>query len=414
MTTTRERHEQSTVPVLDAARAVASARRLAERYAAGAATRDHDRALPAREIADLAASGLLSITVPAMHGGPELPVAAVVEVFRLLGWGDPNIAQIPHSHFVFLNQLRLRGTHDQQALLFGEVLAGKVVANAQSEFGTKHVRDFRTTLTACGPSGASGSGRWLLNGEKFYCTGSLFADYLAVLCHRGPDGPLAVAWIPADAPGVELVDDWDALGQRTTGSGTVKLHDVVVTEEWVTGFSETFDGPTTYGAFAQVMHAAIDAGIARRALDEAAEFVRTASRPYPDAINTYGVERAAEDPLTVQAFGEMELACRGAEALLAEAARAIDRANANLTAASAVDASLAAAASRASTTKVSVEVTSRLFEVAGTRAAVGKLALDRHWRNARTHTLHDPAAWKVHHLGRWAVDATAPPRHGQL
>jgi alkylation response protein AidB-like acyl-CoA dehydrogenase len=110
----------------------------------------------------------------------------------------------------------------------------------------------------------------------------------------------------------------------------------------------------------------------------------------------------------------MELAVRSAEALLAEAARRVDEADADLTEASAAKASLAVAAARASTAKVSVDVTSRLLEVSGARSALTSTNLDRHWRNARTHTLHDPAAWKVHHLGRWAVDRTPPPRHGQI
>ena len=110
----------------------------------------------------------------------------------------------------------------------------------------------------------------------------------------------------------------------------------------------------------------------------------------------------------------MEVAVRGSEALLREAGRAVDNANADLTAESAGAASLAVAASRASSTAVSVEVASRLFEVAGTRSALDSLNLNRHWRNARTHTLHDPAAWKVQHLGRWVVDRTLPPNHGQL
>ena len=399
---------QAGVPMLTAQEAVAVARALAEQFAEGAAARDCRRTLPYEEVGALARSGLLAITVPPTYGGPGLPAATVAEVFRLLGWGDPNLAQIPHSHVVYLNQLRLRGTRAQQRRIYAEVLAGKMVANAQSEFDTKHVRDVTTTLRP------AGEGRWLLTGEKFYCTGSLFADYLAVLAHRGTDGPLAVAWVPSDAPGVERIDDWDAIGQRTTGSGTVRLRDVAVTDDGVTGFSETFEEPTTYGAFAQLLHAALDAGIARRALDEAAELVRTRSRPYPDAVATYGVERAADDPLTVRAFGEMELAVRGAEALLAEAARVLDAAEAALDEESAGAASLAVAAARASTTAVSVEVTSRLFDVAGTRAALAPLDLDRHWRNARTHTLHDPAAWKVQHLGRWAVGGVLPPRHGQL
>ena len=186
--------------------------------------------------------------------------------------------------------------------------------------------------------------------------------------------------------------------------------DVEVDDSRITPYALTFEGPQTFGAFAQVLHAALDAGIARAALDEAAEFVTTESRPYPDA----GVDRHADDPLVVQAFGEMELAVRGAEALVREAARAVDRADRALTARSAGAASLAVAAARAATTQAAVDVTTRLFEVAGTRSALDSLNLHRHWRNARTHTLHDPAAWKVQHLGRYALDGTLPPRHGQL
>jgi SfnB family sulfur acquisition oxidoreductase len=393
-----------TVPVLDTAAAVAAASGLAAAFAAGAAARDADRVLPHAELDRLSASGLLAITVPAEHGGAGVSTAALTEVVRFLAAGDPNIAQIPHSHFVYVNQLRLRGDAGQRARLFGEVLRGKRFGNAQTEFGTRHVRDFRTTLT---PDGA---GRWRLDGEKFYCTGALFAHWIPVLAHLGADGPMHVAWVRRDAEGVEVVDDWDGLGQRTTASGTVRLKQVQVTDDWITPYAVTFDGPQTYGAFAQVLHAAIDAGIARAALEEAAAFVREKSRPYPDA----GVERAADDPLVVHAFGEMELSLRGAEALLARAASAVDDANADLTEASAAEASLAVAAARAQTAHVSVQIAGRVFEVAGTRSALAGLNLDRHWRNARTHTLHDPAAWKVQHLGRWALDGTPPPRHGQL
>lgn len=394
---------------IEAETAPLAARRLAEELALGDGARDRGRVLPHDQVRAYAAAGLGSLTVPLEFGGPALSASTVAEVFRLVSWGDPNVGQVPHSHFVFLNQLRLNGTREQQQRIYSEVRAGALVANAQSEFGTKHVRDIRTTLTP-----AREEGEWLLNGEKFYCTGSLFADYLAVLARRGADGPLQVAWVRAETPGVEIIDDWDAVGQRTTGSGTVRLTDVVVAEEWITPFAVTFDRPTTYGAFAQLLHAAIDAGIARRALDEASEFVLTKSRPYADAVALAGAETAAQDPLVVHAFGEMELAVRSAEALLAEAGRRVDEADADLTAESAAEASLAVAAARASTAQVSVDVSSRLLEVSGTRAALSTTNLDRHWRNARTHTLHDPAAWKVHHLGRWAVDGTQPPRHGQL
>jgi alkylation response protein AidB-like acyl-CoA dehydrogenase len=171
-----------------------------------------------------------------------------------------------------------------------------------------------------------------------------------------------------------------------------------------------FQAPNGYGAFAQLLHASIDVGIARAALRDAVEFVRTKARPWFEA----GVDRAADDPLVVQALGQMELDVRASEALLREAGRAVDLADADLTADTAATASLAVAGVRAHSAKVAVDVSSRLFEVSGTRSALDSLNLDRHWRNARTHTLHDPAAWKVQHLGRWVVDGTPPPNHGQL
>lgn len=394
----------TSVPVLSSAEAVAAARRLSARFAEGAARRDAERILPGPELDELSASGLLAITVPAAFGGADLPVAAVTEVFRALAEGDPSIAQIPHSHFVYVNAVRHQATRSQQEFLFGEVLAGKRFGNAQSEIRSKHVRDHATTLWPAGP------GRWRLAGEKGYATGALFADWIPVLAHLDEGGPMHVAWVERTASGVTVIDDWNGMGQRTTASGTVRLDDVEVAEELITPYHLTFDGPQTYGSFAQVLHAALDAGIARAAVRDAAAFVTTASRPYPDA----GVERAADDPLVVHAFGEMEVAVRGAEALVAEAARAVDAANEHLDADTAGAASLAVAAARAATTHASVEAASRLFEVCGTRSALASLNLDRHWRNARTHTLHDPAAWKIQHLGRFAVDGILPPNHGQI
>ena len=396
---------ETKVPVLSAAAAVAVAAELSVQLAEGASERDLHRILPAEQMDALSGSGLLGITVPAEHGGADLPAGAVAEVFRLLAIGDPNVAQIPHSHFVYVNALRHRGTRAQQSFFFEEALAGRRFGNAQSEIGTKHVRDYRTTLREGG-----GDDLWVLDGEKGYSTGALFADWIPVLAHLGEGGPMHVAWVDRRADGVSVVDDWDGMGQRTTASGTVRLRHVSVHASRITPYHLTFEGPQTYGAFAQLLHAAIDTGIARAALDEAAEFVTTTSRPYPDA----GVEGAADDPLVVHAFGQMELEVRAAEALLNEAGLAVERADRELTEQTAGEASLAVAAARASSTRASVEVGSRMFEVAGTRSALASLNLDRHWRNARTHTLHDPAAWKIQHLGRYAVDGTLPPNHGQL
>ncbi|MEV5001433.1 SfnB family sulfur acquisition oxidoreductase [Nocardioides sp. LML1-1-1.1] len=390
--------------------AVAAAAELAERFAEESVLRDRERRLPVAEVEALSASGLLAITVPVAYGGPGLGAEVLTEVVRLVATGDPNIAQIPHSHYVYVNALVEQGTEEQKSFLLGEVLAGKRFGNAQSEVKSAHVRDHATTLRA----DPDRPGGWVLDGEKGYATGAYLAHWIPVLAHQGEGGPLAVAWVEREAPGVTVIDDWDGLGQRTTASGTVRLDGVRVAGDRVTPYHLTFERPQVYGAFAQLLHAAIDAGIARAAVREAAAFVTTRSRPYPDALALYDTGGAAGDPLVVQAFGEVELQVRAAEALLAEAGRAVDRARGGLTAATAAEASLAVAAARAATTAASLESSSRLFEVSGTRSALRGLDLDRHWRNARTHTLHDPAAWKVHHLGRFAIDGTPPPNHGQI
>jgi SfnB family sulfur acquisition oxidoreductase len=390
--------------IADAAEAVQIAAELAPAIRAGAAERDAQRILPHEQLDQLSASGLLGVFVPAQFGGADVSVAVLTQIFRILAAADPNVAQIPHSHFVYVNLLRQQASRQQQEFFFTELLAGKRLGNAQSEAGTKHVRDIRTTLLG-GPHG-----EYLLSGVKGYATGALFADWIPVLAHLGKDGPLHVAYVESSAPGVTVVDDWDGLGQRTTASGTVRLEGVVVPPERIVPYHLTFDGPQLFGAFAQILHAAIDTGIAAAALEEAAEFVRTKSRPYPDA----GVEQAADDPLTIQRIGELTVELSTAEAVLAHAANVVDEAGRNLTADAAARATIAVATARAVSSRVSVELGSALFEVSGTRSALATLNLDRHWRNARTHTLHDPASWKVQHIGRYVLNGTPPPRHGQL
>ncbi|GAB4054495.1 SfnB family sulfur acquisition oxidoreductase [Catellatospora paridis] len=388
--------------IADDAEALRVAAALAAEFAADAAARDAGRRLPRAELDRLSASGLLAITVPAEHGGADASTATVTEVFRLLAAADPNIAQIPHSHFVYVNVLRHNGAAEQRKFFFAEVLAGKRIGNAQSETGTRHLMDYRTRLTPAGDG-------YRLDGTKFYTTGALFADWLAVLA-RADDEKLHVAYTPADSPGVSVVDDWNGMGQRTTASGTVHLDGVAIPADRVVPHHLTFTGPQLYGAFAQIVHAAIDVGIAEGALADAAEFVRTRTRPWFEA----GVETAAEDPLLVQRFGELDLQLRAARALLAHAAAEIDRAAVDLTDDTAATASLAVAAAKAYADRAANEISSALFEVSGTRSSLDDYNLHRHWRNARTHTLHDPVRWKIQHLGRAALTGTAPPRHGLL
>ncbi|MEV5792418.1 SfnB family sulfur acquisition oxidoreductase [Streptomyces sp. NPDC052192] len=389
--------------IADDAEALAVAAGLAEAFRTEAPLRDAERRLPYAELEQLSASGLLGVTVPADHGGADVRQETLAEVFRLLASADASLAQIPQNHFVYVNVLRRQGTTEQRKFFFGEVLEGRRFGNAQSEAGTRHVQDIRTRLLPL-PDGSHE-----LTGVKHYSTGALFADWIPVLA-RAEDDNLYVAYVPRDADGLTVVDDWDGMGQRTTASGTVRLDAVTVPADRVVPHHLTFQGPQLHGAVAQLLHAAIDAGIAGGALVEAAEFVRTKSRPWFES----GVDTAAEDPLLIQRFGELDLQVRASEALLGVAARAVDAARDELTDASAAEASLAVAAAKAHTTATAVLVADALFEVAGTRAALDSLNLHRYWRDARTHTLHDPARWKIQHLGRHVLNGTRPPRHGLL
>ncbi|MGW6731853.1 SfnB family sulfur acquisition oxidoreductase [Streptomyces sp. NPDC055013] len=386
--------------------ALGVAAELAADFRKDAAERDARRRLPRGELERLSASGLLGVTVPAEFGGADVRTETLAEVFRLLASADASLAQIPQSHFVYVGVLRRQGTREQQEFLFGEVLAGKRFGNAQSEAGTSHVRDIRTRLRR------RPDGSYVLDGVKHYSTGALFADWIPVLA-RADDDNLHVAYVPRDAPGLTVVDDWDGMGQRTTASGTVRLESVPVPADRVVPHHLTFQGPQLHGAEAQLLHAAIDAGIASGALAEAVEFVRTKSRPWFESVDE-GHATAAEDPLLIQRFGELAIRVRAAEALLATAARSVDAARADLTDDSAAETSIAVAAAKVTAAEAAVEAGSALFEVAGTRSALDSLGLHRHWRDARTHTLHDPARWKVQHIGRYVLNGTRPPRHGLL
>lgn len=388
--------------IRDDRQALEEAANAAERFAAGASERDAHRRLPWEEMDELSKSGLLGITVPRQHGGAGVSTRTLAEVFRLLATADPNIAQIPQSHFVYVNVLRESGTPRQQGTFYARVLAGERFGNAQADARGRTAQDVVTRLVPDGDG-------YVLTGTKKYATGALLAHWIPVLA-RDQHDMLRVAYVAAGARGVTVVDDWNGMGQRTTASGTVLLEGVHVPAENVVAHHRTFERPQVHGALSQLLHTAIDVGIARAALDEAVDFVRTRSRPWGDS----GAATAAEDVLTLQRFGDLAVRLRSAEALLDTAAGEIDSARSRLDDETAAAASISVAAAKAVADGAAIELTNALFEVAGTRSSLDELNLHRHWRNARTHTLHDPVRWKYQHIGRYVLNGTHPPRNSQI
>ena len=388
--------------IRDDAEAVAVARVLAAEFALTAAERDRDRRLPRAEIDRFSESGLWAITVPRAYGGADVSAATLAEVTAIISAADGSIGQIPQNHFFVVEAIRLTATEEQKRVWFGCVLAGERFGNALSETGTKTAHDYKTVLL---PE----QGKLFLDGRKFYSTGALFAHRVAAVA-KDENSRLIFAFVRPETPGVTLIDDWSSFGQRTTGSGTTVFEHVEVEPFAVIPFEDAFDKPTSMGPLAQIIHAAVDIGIGRAALTDTIDFVTRHSRPWIDS----GQDRASDDPYTIAQIGEMTIRQNAAEALLARAGRAVDRAKQDPTEETVSLASVAVAEAKALGTEAALAAANKLHELAGTRSTLAAHNLDRHWRNVRVHTLHDPVRWKYAAIGNWYLNGFNPPRHGAI
>lgn len=379
----------------------ALARALAGTFAQDASARDRDRRLPWDELDAFSASGLWGITVPRAFGGAGVSMVTLAQVTAIIAAADGSLSQIPQNHFYALEVLRAGGSQLQKQFFFDQALQGRRFGNALAEIGQ---RDFkRRTRLARSPDGL------VLNGQKFYCTGAIYADWIPTLAVDDADVQQLV-FVPRKAPGIRITDDWDGFGQRVTGSGSVRFDQVAIQPEWVVPFQASFERPTPIGPLAQLIYAAIDLGIGQGAFAATLPFIRERARPWIDAK----VATASDDPLTLAGLGEVSLRLTAAEALLHRAALAVDDAIADATETSVAEASVAVAEAKVLTTKAGLLAASKLFEFSGTSATFAPDNLDRHWRNLRTHTLHDPVRWKYHAIGNFVLNGVNPPRHGAI
>ncbi|WP_030435682.1 acyl-CoA dehydrogenase family protein [Actinoplanes subtropicus] len=384
------------------AEAVHAATELAARLAPGAAARDRDGAdvVPQEALDLLDGSGLLALSIPAADGGPGLGARTLAEVARIVAAADPAIAQVPQAHFLMIDLLAVHGTPALRKTLYADVLAGRRIGNALAERGGKHAQDLRTRLA---------DGR--LDGVKYYTTGALTSAWIGVSAVTA-DGRLALAFVPRDAPGVAIDTDWDVLGQRATISGTATFEAVPVSL-WF-DYTSVYEVPQQFGARAQLFHAAIEAGIAAGALAAARDYLTAKARPSTEAVRA-GATTAIEDPHVLYRYGRLATRVRASSALLASAAAELDEIGlVPSSAAEAARGSLAVAAAKAFAGEVAVEAGSELFALCGTSSTASKYDLDRFWRNARTHSVHDPVDWKYHHLAAYELGGVLPPNHGQL
>jgi SfnB family sulfur acquisition oxidoreductase len=381
------------------AEAIAVAHRLADDFVKGSAERDRDRIWPIAELDAFSQSGLWSINVPREFGGPDVSYATLAKVIEIISEADSSIGQISQNHLGVVAAIRTVSDHAQQALLFGEVLKGTRFGNAFSEFGSKRAADFETRFTDHGD-------HVLVTGRKFYSSGALLAHKVPIVA-LDEQGRAWYAIADRNAPGLSVIDDWSSFGQRTTLSGTVILDNVRVDKAWLVPGYKGYERPTADGAIFQIIQVAVDTGIAAAAIKETIAFVRTKSRAWIDS----GLDHAHDDPYTIQAIGSLSIRLHAAQALLEKAGHAIDRAVADPTAETVAEAQIITAESKVLSTEIAIEATNRLFELAGTRSTLAEHNLDRHWRNARTHTLHDPVRWKYAIVGKYYLNGEKPPLH---
>lgn len=382
--------------------AISLAREFAARIADTAAERDRDQRLPIAEIADFTRSGLWSLNVPREFGGPDLSYATIAEVIAIVSAADPSLGQLPQNHIDFIDTIGTTGTPEQRADFFPAILAGARSGNAFSEFGSRTAADFETKIARRGDD-------YVVNGKKFYSSGALLAHIIPITTVDA-EGRLHIAVADRDAPGLTIINDWSSFGQRTTASGTVIIDNVVLPVSRVLPTYASQESPSANGAVCQIVHAAVDVGIARGAIEDTITFVRTQSRPWIDS----GKDRAVDDPYIISDIGDLKIRLHAAEALLWRSGRVLDAAVANPTEDTVAAASIAVAEAKALTTEIALLATNKIFELGGARSTLFKHGLDRHWRNARVHTVHDPVRWKYPIVGNYYLNRVPPPRHSWI
>jgi alkylation response protein AidB-like acyl-CoA dehydrogenase len=363
---------------------------------ATAVARDRAGGHAAEEREAIRASGLLALSVPAAHGGAGAAWSEVLEVVRRIAEVDSALAHVFAFHHLQVATVLLYGESDQH-----ESLLGPTARHRWWWGNALNPLDARARLRADGTS-------LRLEGAKSFCSGARGSDRLIASALR-EDGSLAILAIPTGRDGVRVLHDWENMGQRQTDSGTVEFHDVRVepAELLRTPGPGATPRMTLRACLAQSILCNLYAGIARGALTQAVAFVNAEARPWPAA----GVDRASRDPYHLQRFAELHLVTRTAELFTRQAAARFDSAWARgeaLTAQERAEVALSVVEAKISGTRASLDVSSRIFEALGARATASRFGFDRFWRNARTHTLHDPVDYKLRELGQFVLEGEWP------
>lgn len=362
------------------------------------------RTLPHHHVVALRKAGFGTLRLPVENGGAGASLVELLDGVLTVASADSNLAHIWRNHFAVVETLRRGASAEARRRWFAEIADGAFFTTGMSE------RDPNT------PAGAGElltqivdrSGELVLDGAKYYSTGSLYADW--ALVRAGWRGDRVNVIVDLHAPGVTVEDDWDGFGQRASGSGSLVFENVSVRPDDIVVAGRA--GGQYGGAFAQLFLTTILAGIIRAIADDAAALVRSRTRNYYHAP----ADQTLQDPLLQLVVGELESNAFVARAAVLEAARALDQTTVDAPGTDYADlarrATLAAAHAKVVIDGLATSSATRLFDAGGASASSRSRNLDRHWRNARTLVSHNPTAHKARVLGDHVLNDTPLPTGG--
>jgi alkylation response protein AidB-like acyl-CoA dehydrogenase len=395
----------STLPKapLSVAQLLARADALLPGIGEGSATRERERRLPFDAVRQIADALLFTVRIPTRYGGPGGSVRDVIGLLIRIASVDSNVAQALRPGFGFVEGLlasRAEGAEQERHRWFERYLQGAVLGNAGWEVGGANGA-ISARIVADGE-------HYRATGSKFYSTGSLYADWISAVALDKDDQPVSFI-VPRNREGLELLDDFDAMGQRLTASGTTRLNDVKVYSNEIRTRTVEEGKRTIVTPFLQLFLASVQAGIARNALNDAVAFARDHARP----IKHSTAQRSVDDPYVELSVGEISARAYTAQAVVLSAADAIDRAWATDLDPAAVDqAAIEVAQAQYIAAESALKASERVFDVGGASTTGRGHNLDRHWRNARTVANHNPRDWKAAAVGAWQLKGTPPPTSG--
>ncbi|THF65948.1 monooxygenase [Pseudothauera nasutitermitis] len=373
------------------------ARELARRFAENAVERDRLGGTPKAERDALRDSGLLRMSIPRAYGGYGANWQETLEVVRVLARVDGSIAHLFSFQHLMLATVRLFSRPDQWEPWYEHTAR-------RNWFWGNALNPLDERLVATPQDG------WHeFSGIKSFCSGALDSEMLIVSARSRDTSAMLIAALPTQRSGVKTLQDWDNIGQRQTDSGSVTFEKVRVEDDEILADPGPLSSPFAClrPLIGQLCLIAIYLGIVEGAFDEARRYTRTEARPWFRS----GVERVEHDPYVLLRYGEFWLALESGRALFERAVDALDaawRKGEALDHAERGELALAIAAAKAVVSRGGLDLCTRMFEVAGARATHSALALDRYWRNLRTHTLHDPLDYKLREMGEWALVGTYP------